>query len=158
VLDVYHDVPQSSWPITASLETPPTKDGISCLSWGTGRFDPPTIAVGIAGAGGVVIYRYADAQRSWAAILHLETGNNVVSIVFAPNVGRPFHWLASAAAALSDTDGGGLVIYKLTKGKVEVLQVETVQDVIIQKAERLSWSSLYASVQAFAPITTSLDG
>jgi nucleoporin SEH1 len=121
----------SQWPIAASLESS-TKDGITCLSWCTGRFDPPTIAVG--SAGGAIIYRYADAQRSWAAILHLETGKNVLSIAWAPNVGRRFHWLAAA----SDTDG--LVIYKLKRGKVELL-VEAVQDDIKEAVWQCRWNA-----------------
>jgi nucleoporin SEH1 len=121
----------SQWPIAASLESS-TKDGITCLSWCTGRFDPPTIAVG--SAGGAVIYRYADAQRSWAAILQLEAGKNVLSVAWAPNVGRRFHWLAAA----SDTDG--LVVYKLKRGKVELV-VETVQDDIKEAVWQCRWNA-----------------
>lgn len=122
----------SQWPIAASLETSGTNNGITCLSWCTGRFDPPTIAVGAAA--GAVIYRYADAQRSWAAILQLEAGKNLLSVAWAPNVGRRFHWLAAA----SDTDG--LVIYKLKRGKVELL-VESAQDDIKEAVWQCRWNA-----------------
>jgi nucleoporin SEH1 len=129
----------SQWPIAASLECAGTNNnsnnnnnGITCLSWCTGRFDPPTIAVGAAS--GAVIYRYADAQRSWATILQLDVGKNLLSVAWAPNVGRRFHWLATA----SDTDG--LVIYKLKRGKVELL-VEHVQDDIKEPVWQCRWNA-----------------
>jgi hypothetical protein len=103
--------------MAASLESS-TKDGmITCPSWGTGRFDLPTIAVGSAG-GGVVIYRYADAaQRSWVAILHFQTGTNILSIAWAPNVGRPFNWLAVAVASRHGRRPGRLQAHERKSGE-----------------------------------------
>lgn len=67
--------------------------GVGCLDWCTGRFEPPTIVLG-GGSGGVVVYRYSDASRSWGVHVKLEghvnprKGKhlNIVIIIFALSI------------------------------------------------------------------------
>lgn len=69
--------------------------GCTSLSWCTGRFDPPTIAVG---GSHVLVYRYSDATRAWQSVLSIPfvtgVGADILDVAWAPNVGRRFHALA----------------------------------------------------------------
>lgn len=87
----------SQWPLAATLQSFAEGNhlGCTCLSWSTGRFEPPTL---VAGGSHVVIYRYSESARSWLPLLQLpppEKGD-VLDVAWAPNVGRRFHLIASA--------------------------------------------------------------
>ena len=87
----------AQWPLAATLQ--PFQDGnklgCSCLSWCTGRFEPPTLVVG---GSHLVVYRYSEAARAWQSILQLPSPEQggVLDVAWAPNVGRRFHYIASA--------------------------------------------------------------
>jgi nucleoporin SEH1 len=66
--------------------------GCTCLSWCTGRFDPPTLAVG--GSHCVLLYRYSESVRAWQSIWSTSLATDVLDVAWAPNVGRRFHALA----------------------------------------------------------------
>jgi nucleoporin SEH1 len=67
--------------------------GCTCLSWCTGRFDPPTLAVG--GSHCVLLYRYSESVRAWQSIWSTSlAASDVLDVAWAPNVGRRFHALA----------------------------------------------------------------
>lgn len=147
----------AQWPLQATLSVVTSSDpsgataaglgeGVTCLSWSTGRFEPPTLVVGTGGmapsgsstaannantmmmmtktnstssttqvAGNMtntggssnannssfmsvcVIYRYSESARQWQAILQLPvSGKRVLDVAWAPNVGRRFHYIATA--------------------------------------------------------------
>jgi WD40 repeat protein len=152
----------AQWPLQATLSVVTSSDpttaaasataaglgeGVTCLSWSTGRFEPPTLVVGTGGmapssssatagsssttnammmmktnstasattttsannnnnnnASGhssflsvCVIYRYSESARHWQAILQLPvSGKRVLDVAWAPNVGRRFHYIATA--------------------------------------------------------------
>ena len=65
------------------------------MSWCNGRFEPPTL---VAGGSHLIIYRYSEAARAWQPLIQLpppEKGH-VLDVAWAPNVGRRFHYIASA--------------------------------------------------------------
>jgi len=105
--------------------------GCTSLSWCTGRFEPPTLVA--AGSGGhLQIFRYSDVARAWQPLLQLQPtspqdgggggsnsntcgggggrggGREVLDVAWAPNVGRSFHYIASA-------EGDHLRVYRLSR-------------------------------------------
>ena len=99
----------AQWPLAATLQcfADNNRLGVTCLSWCNGRFEPPTLVVG---GSHLVIYRYSEAARAWQSILHMpppEKGS-VLHVAWAPNVGRRFHYIASA-------ENQQLRIYKLLR-------------------------------------------
>lgn len=105
------DSPSSSLSSTsaATAAATTTVGSCTCLSWCTGRFDPPTLAVG-GGSGAsshLLIYRYSDAQRAWQAVVQLSVPD-ILDVAWAPNVGRRYHSIAVATEHF-------LRIYKLSR-------------------------------------------
>ena len=86
----------SQWPLAAALQSFSEENrlGCSCLSWCTGRFEPPTL---VAGGSHLVVYRYSQSTRAWQQLLQIspEKGD-ILDVAWAPNVGRRFHYIASA--------------------------------------------------------------
>jgi len=99
----------AQWPLAASLQSfaEGSKLGCTSLGWCTGRFEPPTL---VAGGSHLVIFRYSDTARAWQPILQLPAPKTeqVLDVAWAPNVGRRFHYIASA-------EGDALCIYKLSR-------------------------------------------
>lgn len=99
----------SQWPLAAALQSfdEGSKLGCTCLSWCNGRFEPPTL---VAGGSHLVIYRYSEAARAWQPLLQLPAPakGDVLDVAWAPNVGRRFHYIASA-------ENQQLRIYKLRR-------------------------------------------
>lgn len=92
----------SQWPLAATLQAfgggsdqLTSQLGVLCLSWCTGRFEPPTLVVG---GSQLSVFRYMEASRSWQPLLQLPSsdGLHVLDVAWAPNVGRRFHYIASA--------------------------------------------------------------
>jgi WD40 repeat protein len=98
----------SQWPLAATLECFGGEDlGVSCLSWSTGRFEPPTLVVG---GNHPVVFRYSESSRQWNALIVLSSPprGNILDVAWAPNVGRRYHYIASA-------EGQQLRIFKLSR-------------------------------------------
>lgn len=97
------------WPMAAALQSFAEGSRLGCtsLSWCTGRFEPPTF---VAGGSHLIIYRYSESARAWQALLQLPSPErgDVLDVAWAANVGRRFHYIASA-------EGGQLRIYKLNR-------------------------------------------
>ena len=98
----------SQWSLGATLNAFAEGLGVTCLSWNSGRFEPPTLVVG---GTHLIVYQYSDANRSWLPLLQLPGGaeKNVLDVAWAPNVGRRYHYIASA-------EDKQLSIYKLNRG------------------------------------------
>ncbi|GKY91330.1 hypothetical protein MPSEU_000105200 [Mayamaea pseudoterrestris] len=110
----------AQWPLAATLEcfaeTTTHKLGCTSLSWCNGRFEPQTL---VAGGSHCVIYRYMESSRAWQAILTLQVPVSgpdhhrpVLDVAWAPNVGRRFHYIASA-------EGEHIKVFKLLRDIVE---------------------------------------
>lgn len=101
----------AQWANASTLQCFGDGPGVTSLSWSTGRFEPPTLVVGGAHP---IVFRYSDATRQWTSVLVLpppgpSSGSNVLDVAWAPNVGRRFHYIASA-------EGSQLRIFKLSRG------------------------------------------
>ena len=90
--------------------------GVTCLSWCTGRFEPPTLVVG---GSRIIIYRYLSSTRQWQSLMTLSSRGPVTSVAWAPNVGRSFHWIAA-------TENQSLYVYQLTRKNDLELEVSHV--------------------------------
>lgn len=112
----------------------PSFMGVTALSWCTARFEPPTLVVG-ASLGTVYIYRYSDASRSWHHAFSLPNhqlqhpqqqpqGRPILDISWAPNVGRPYHYIATAE------QGGSLRIHRFLRSLPPEPPVQTTAHVI----------------------------
>ena len=95
----------AQWPLQGSILTA-SHTPLTCLSWCTGRFEPPTLALG--GNHLLGIWRYNSNVREWQNILQLDQ-SNILDVAWAPNVGRRFHWIAAAQ------NGGPLRVYQLSR-------------------------------------------
>jgi len=84
----------AQWPISATLQSFP-ESGCTCLSWCDGRFEPPTL---VAGGNNLIVYRYDELNRSWQSLFHISgvSAGNILDVSWAPNVGRRYHYIASA--------------------------------------------------------------
>lgn len=126
----------AQWPLAATLQSfaEGNRLGCTCLSWCNGRFEPPTL---VAGGSHVVVYRYTDAARSWQQLMQFpppEKGD-VLDVAWAPNVGRRFHYIASA-------EDHQLRIYRLNRemsNNDSRLELENVQTVATN-AWRCQWN------------------
>lgn len=103
----------TQWPLAATLQSfaEGNNKGCTSLSWSTGRFEAPTL---VAGGSHLVIYRYSknpsSGTQAWHALLKLPSPDkgDILSVAWAPNVGRRFHYIASA-------EDSQLRIYKLSR-------------------------------------------
>jgi len=103
----------TQWPLAATLQSfaEGNNKGCTSLSWSTGRFEAPTL---VAGGSHLVLYRYAKnsatGTQAWYPLLKLPSPDkgDVLSVAWAPNVGRRFHYIASA-------EDSQLRIYKLSR-------------------------------------------
>jgi nucleoporin SEH1 len=98
----------AQWPLAATLQAfEGNKLGCTCLSWCTGRFEPPTLVVG---GSHLIVYRYSDIARAWQPLMQLPAPNkgDVLDVAWSPNVGRRYHYIASA-------EDQQLRIYKLNR-------------------------------------------
>ena len=98
----------SQWPLQGSMQAFSAAGGITCLSWCTGRFEPPTLVLG--GSTHLAIWRYTSGSRQWTSLLQFpKHAGPVLDVAWAPNVGRRFHWIAATE------QGGPLRVYKLDR-------------------------------------------
>jgi WD40 repeat protein len=122
----------SQWPLHGSLQTSYSEPGVTCLSWCTGRFEPPTLVLG--GSTHLSVWRYHSSSRQWSSILQFpKHPGTVLDVAWAPNVGRRFHLIASTE------NGGPLRVYKLKRSieedddKLELLETQ------VLPSESQSW-------------------
>ena len=99
----------SQWPLNATLQCFVGEGlGVTCLSWSSGRFEPPTLVVGGAHP---IVYRYIESSRQWNPVIVLPPPpkGDILDVAWAPNVGRRYHYIASA-------ERQQLRIFKLSRG------------------------------------------
>jgi nucleoporin SEH1 len=127
----------AQWPLAATLQSfqgEGDKQGCTSISWCTGRFEPPTL---VAGGSHLIVYRYSETARAWKPILDIPEPANVLDVAWAPNVGRRYHYIASA-------EGEHLRIHKLSRESHEkqndnVLRLESSQT-MVTSAWRCQWN------------------
>lgn len=103
----------TQWPLAATLQSfaEGNNKGCTSLSWSTGRFEAPSL---VAAGSHLVLYRYAKnastGTQAWYPLLKLPSPDkgDILSVAWAPNVGRRFHYIASA-------EDHQLRIYKLSR-------------------------------------------
>lgn len=86
----------AQWPLAATLQCfEGNKLGCTSLSWCNGRFEPSTLVVG---GSHLIVYRYSDVARAWQPLLQLPAPikGDVLDVAWSPNVGRRYHYIASA--------------------------------------------------------------
>jgi len=109
--------------------------GVTCLSWSTGRFEPPTLVVG---GDHPIVFRYSETSRQWKSIIVLPPPlvGEVLDVAWAPNVGRRYHYIAAA-------EGKQLRIFKLSRGgdgEGDTLELEATQTIQVSNAWRCQWN------------------
>ena len=121
----------AQWPLAATLQSFNDGLGVTCLSWFTGRFEPPTLVVGGAHP---IVYRYSESSRQWDSIVAFPPPprGDVLDVAWAPNVGRRYHYIASA-------EGQQLRIFKLSRNG-DKLEVESTQTLQVSNAWRCQWN------------------
>jgi nucleoporin SEH1 len=126
----------AQWANASTLQCFADGLGVTCLSWSTGRFEPPTLVV--AGSH-PIIYRYVETKRQWSSIIVLPPPpkGNVLDVAWAPNVGRRFHYIATA-------EGSQVRIFKLSRGNADgegdALELESTQTITLTNAWRCQWN------------------
>jgi len=123
----------AQWPLAATVQCFGEGLGVTCLSWSSGRFEPPSLVVG--GAHPIVL-RYIESSRQWNPILVLPPPprGDVLDVAWAPNVGRRYHYIASAEAQQ-------LRIFKLARSmEGEKLELESTQTLEVSNAWRCQWN------------------
>lgn len=123
----------AQWPLGATLQCFGDGLGVTCLSWSTGRFEPPTLVVGGAHP---IVYRYTESSRQWTPILVLPppARGDVLDVAWAPNVGRRYHYIATA-------EGQQLRIFKLARGEEgDKLELESTQTLEVSNTWRCQWN------------------
>jgi len=123
----------AQWPLAATLQAFGEGLGVTCLSWSTGRFEPPTLVVGGARP---IVFRYIEASRQWNPILALPppSRGDILDVAWAPNVGRRYHYIASA-------EGQQLRIFKLARSmEADKLELESTQTLEVTNAWRCQWN------------------
>jgi nucleoporin SEH1 len=127
----------AQWANAATLQCFADGNGVTCLSWSTGRFEPPTLVVG---GSHPAVYRYTESSRQWSPVLVLPppAHGDVRDVAWAPNVGRRFHYIASC-------EGQQVRIFKLARGKVngeggDALELEATQTMQVANAWRCQWN------------------
>ena len=99
------------WSLAAVLQSSNNNDHdttVSSISWCNSRFDPMTLVAG--GNQQLIIYQYIEQARDWQALMSLPMTGDILSVAWAPNVGRRYHLIASAGR-------DGLNVYKLWRGE-----------------------------------------
>lgn len=121
----------SQWPLATTLQCFAEGLGVTCMSWSSGRFEPPTLVVGGANP---IVYRYSEASRQYSPLIILPPPavGEVLDIAWAPNVGRRFHYIASA-------EGSQLRIFKISR-KDDKLELESTQTLQVTNAWRCQWN------------------
>jgi nucleoporin SEH1 len=125
----------AQWPLAATLECFDEGLGVTCLSWSTGRFEPPTLVVGGAH---LAVFRYIESSRQWSSLFVLPPPKNskeVLDVSWAPNVGRRYHYIASA-------EGQQVRIFKLLRStdSGNKLELESTQTLEVSNAWRCQWN------------------
>ena len=138
----------AQWPLAATLtcfSEGNSSLGVTTLSWSTARFEPATLVVG---GPHIAVYRYSESARQWNCLFTLPPPEpkglqHVLNVAWAPNVGRRFHYIASA-------EGQQLRIFKLSRGiagsgndngELELESTQTlVKDVAPNNAWRCQWN------------------
>jgi WD40 repeat protein len=123
----------AQWPLAATLQCFDEGLGVTCLSWSTGRFEPPTLVVGGTHP---IIYRYSEVSRQWNSLIALPPPRrgDILDVAWAPNVGRRYHYIASA-------EGQQLRIFKLLRSSEgEKLEYESTQTLEVSNAWRCQWN------------------
>lgn len=123
----------AQWPLAATLQCYGEGVGVTCLSWSTGRFEPPTLVVGGAHP---IVFRYIESSRQWNPILILPPPprGDILDVAWAPNVGRRYHYIASA-------EGQQLRIFKLARTmEADKLELESTQTLDVSNAWRCQWN------------------
>jgi nucleoporin SEH1 len=122
----------SQWPLQGSFQAF-SGGGITCLSWCTGRFEPPTVVVG--GSTHLAIWRYISSSRQWTQLMQFpKHPGPVLDVAWAPNVGRRFHWIAATE------QGGPLRVYQLNRSGDEELELTSTQVLPSQGSWKCQWN------------------
>jgi nucleoporin SEH1 len=118
----------SQWPLQGSIQvggaSAAAADGkiITSLSWCTSRFEPPTLVLGTSTQSSLWRYNASGSVRQWTLLLSFpKHAGPVLDVAWAPNVGRSFHWIASAE------NGGPLRVYTLKRGENNALELTNTQ-------------------------------
>jgi WD40 repeat protein len=123
----------AQWPLAATLECFGEGLGVTCLSWSNGRFEPPTLVVGGAHP---IVYRYSESSRQYNPLIVLPPPlvGDVLDVAWAPNVGRRYHYIASA-------EGQQLRIFKLSRSSEgDKPEFESTQTLKVSNAWRCQWN------------------
>jgi nucleoporin SEH1 len=123
----------AQWPLAATVQCFGEGLGVTCLSWSTGRFEQPTLVVGGAHP---IVFRYIESSRQWNPILVLPPPprGDILDVAWAPNVGRRYHYIASA-------EGQQLRIFKLARSmEADKLELESTQTLEVTNAWRCQWN------------------
>jgi nucleoporin SEH1 len=122
----------SQWPLQGSFQ-PFSGGGITCLSWCTGRFEPPTVVVG--GSTHLAIWRYSSSSRQWTQLMQFpKHAGPVLDVAWAPNVGRRFHWIAATE------QGGPLRVYQLNRSGDDQLELTSTRVLPSQGSWKCQWN------------------
>jgi nucleoporin SEH1 len=128
----------AQWANAATLQCFADGNGVTCLSWSTGRFEPPTLVVG---GSHPAVYRYTESSRQWSAVLDLPPPAHgiVRDVAWAPNVGRRFHYIASC-------EGQQVRIFQLSRGnngneEGDTVQLKATQALSLPNAWRCQWNA-----------------
>ena len=125
------------WRLSGTFPDFSSNGGVrSCLSWCTGRFEPPTLVVG--GSTHLAIWRYVAASRQWTqmSVQFPKHAGPVLDVAWAPNVGRRFHWIAATE------QGGPVRVYQLSRldDEKKLLELTSTQVLPVQRAWKCQWN------------------
>jgi len=126
----------AQWANASTLQCFSDGLGVTCLSWSTGRFEPPTLVVGGAHP---IVFSYNETNRGWKSVISLPPPpiGEVLDIAWAPNIGRRYHYIAAA-------EGKQLRIFKLSRGgygEGEMLELKATQTIHVStNAWRCQWN------------------
>lgn len=104
-----------NWEMQSAFNVNSCKEdvGVTCLSWCTKQFEPPTLVIGTSN-GKVLVYRYNDSSRHWfmaASLNNDNKGSSISDVSWATKLGRKHHTIASI------DDDGVLIVYRITPDK-----------------------------------------
>ena len=86
------------------------KVGITCLSWCSTQFEPPTLVIGTSN-GKTLVYRYNDSSHHWFMVLSLSSKSGISDVSWSTKLGKDHHTIASI------TDNGILSVYRIKPDK-----------------------------------------